>query len=206
HLATQRADRGGCEPVLEVDDRAAILVDGVIVADHAHPETVTRIDQHLPAGKPAIAFVASVPRAEVAEEAVALVDAGGEARGHGLVERARDVALEDHLVVIAVSGLGRATERELRLLRGDRDDAGGCVLAEQRRLRATKNLDALDVGEVGDLRGRARSIDVVHEDADRRLDTGIVGAVTEAADEDRKSTRLNSSHVKISYAVFCLKK
>src|SRR5207302_9137358 len=27
-----------------------------------------------------------------------------------------------------------------------------------------------------------------------------------AVDEDRKSTRLNSSHVKISYAVFCLKK
>src|SRR2546422_4895086 len=28
----------------------------------------------------------------------------------------------------------------------------------------------------------------------------------EAADEDRKSTRLNSSHGYISYAVFCLKK
>src|SRR5690606_41086951 len=28
----------------------------------------------------------------------------------------------------------------------------------------------------------------------------------EGADRDRKSTRLNSSHVKISYAVFCLKK
>src|SRR5437870_6705898 len=27
-----------------------------------------------------------------------------------------------------------------------------------------------------------------------------------AADKDRKSTRLNSSHVAISYAVFCLKK
>src|SRR5690554_8148559 len=27
-----------------------------------------------------------------------------------------------------------------------------------------------------------------------------------AASEDRKSTRLNSSHVRISYAVFCLKK
>src|SRR3989442_8708281 len=27
-----------------------------------------------------------------------------------------------------------------------------------------------------------------------------------ARDEDRKSTRLNSSHVRISYAVFCLKK
>src|SRR5439155_19532088 len=28
----------------------------------------------------------------------------------------------------------------------------------------------------------------------------------EANDQDRKSTRLNSSHVAISYAVFCLKK
>src|SRR5437868_7621407 len=32
-----------------------------------------------------------------------------------------------------------------------------------------------------------------------------IGA-TEIADPDRKSTRLNSSHVSISYAVFCLKK
>src|SRR3712207_7112324 len=30
--------------------------------------------------------------------------------------------------------------------------------------------------------------------------------VREADDEDRKSTRLNSSHANISYAVFCLKK
>src|SRR3712207_8645459 len=32
------------------------------------------------------------------------------------------------------------------------------------------------------------------------------GAVAAAVDEDRKSTRLNSSHANISYAVFCLKK
>src|SRR5690606_40119457 len=32
------------------------------------------------------------------------------------------------------------------------------------------------------------------------------GALTALAKRDRKSTRLNSSHVKISYAVFCLKK
>src|SRR3712207_7864411 len=31
-------------------------------------------------------------------------------------------------------------------------------------------------------------------------------AVRRAADIDRKSTRLNSSHANISYAVFCLKK
>src|SRR5690606_41691554 len=31
-------------------------------------------------------------------------------------------------------------------------------------------------------------------------------ATMRRSEEDRKSTRLNSSHVKISYAVFCLKK
>src|SRR5436305_11813612 len=33
---------------------------------------------------------------------------------------------------------------------------------------------------------------------------GLTGALL--PNEDRKSTRLNSSHVRISYAVFCLKK
>src|SRR5690606_41979487 len=35
---------------------------------------------------------------------------------------------------------------------------------------------------------------------------GVALAVGQHLDLDRKSTRLNSSHVKISYAVFCLKK
>src|SRR5690554_7317298 len=34
----------------------------------------------------------------------------------------------------------------------------------------------------------------------------VCGPATLAARGDRKSTRLNSSHVRISYAVFCLKK
>src|SRR5690606_40741714 len=34
----------------------------------------------------------------------------------------------------------------------------------------------------------------------------VSGSDVYAVGEDRKSTRLNSSHVKISYAVFCLKK
>src|SRR5699024_12742214 len=34
----------------------------------------------------------------------------------------------------------------------------------------------------------------------------IIGTSPESIDVDRKSTRLNSSHVSISYAVFCLKK
>src|SRR5437868_11800587 len=38
---------------------------------------------------------------------------------------------------------------------------------------------------------------------DGSLAAGVAGA---HHDQDRKSTRLNSSHVSISYAVFCLKK
>src|SRR3989442_9038793 len=33
-----------------------------------------------------------------------------------------------------------------------------------------------------------------------------VGVLVDVQNTDRKSTRLNSSHVRISYAVFCLKK
>src|SRR5256885_4467486 len=46
----------------------------------------------------------------------------------------------------------------------------------------------------------------------QRVDVHVVGTdlerhgAGEAAERDRKSTRLNSSHLVISYAVFCLKK
>src|SRR5438067_5748489 len=39
-----------------------------------------------------------------------------------------------------------------------------------------------------------------------RLPQRLAGQEGGTADGDRKSTRLNSSHVSISYAVFCLKK
>src|SRR3989442_8446585 len=41
---------------------------------------------------------------------------------------------------------------------------------------------------------------------ERRVDPHLVGRRAEDLRGDRKSTRLNSSHVRISYAVFCLKK
>src|SRR5690606_40925284 len=50
----------------------------------------------------------------------------------------------------------------------------------------------------------ARPVGVMHDDG-RRCHRGGSGSVL-VDGEDRKSTRLNSSHVKISYAVFCLKK
>src|SRR3712207_7291260 len=51
----------------------------------------------------------------------------------------------------------------------------------------------------------ARFQDVTPEDFDAVLDLNLRGCFF-AAQADRKSTRLNSSHANISYAVFCLKK
>src|SRR5690606_41428862 len=45
-----------------------------------------------------------------------------------------------------------------------------------------------------------------HEERDDGEQERPVCGDREPGGEDRKSTRLNSSHVKISYAVFCLKK
>src|SRR5256885_3653959 len=39
-----------------------------------------------------------------------------------------------------------------------------------------------------------------------RVETGIPKNIQDVGRADRKSTRLNSSHLVISYAVFCLKK
>src|SRR3712207_8707830 len=48
--------------------------------------------------------------------------------------------------------------------------------------------------------------DLVERRLDRRDLRDDVDAVAVVVDQDRKSTRLNSSHANISYAVFCLKK
>src|SRR3712207_8144721 len=55
-----------------------------------------------------------------------------------------------------------------------------------------ERLHAADVGEAAQLVGR--------------LDFELPALAPLAAETDRKSTRLNSSHANISYAVFCLKK
>src|SRR5438874_9861525 len=69
-------------------------------------------------------------------------------------------------------------------------------LERQDRDRQEQAVDEHEVG-VGDQVGRvlgARCVEVLEEPAHVRVA------------QDRKSTRLNSSHVEISYAVFCLKK
>src|SRR5690625_7116081 len=60
-------------------------------------------------------------------------------------------------------------------------------------------------GEGG--QGRARAAPVCQLLKQLRLPHGRVAGGGKAVEKpDRKSTRLNSSHVAISYAVFCLKK
>src|SRR3712207_7774664 len=63
-------------------------------------------------------------------------------------------------------------------------------------------LPGLGVEVVGDLQVVADEAD--GDDDDARHPGGVQGR--QVIVEDRKSTRLNSSHANISYAVFCLKK
>src|SRR3712207_9318939 len=62
----------------------------------------------------------------------------------------------------------------------------------------------VDVAQALD-RGLER-VRVPHLDDEPVLDHRVDHSATRLEDVDRKSTRLNSSHANISYAVFCLKK
>src|SRR4051812_49838272 len=90
------------------------------------------------------------------------------------------------------------------------DDTDERILAE---LAEDARATFAEIGERVNL-----SAPAVKRRVDRMLDNGVIrgfttvvdrnalGWTTEAYVQDRKSTRLNSSHMSISYAVFCLKK
>src|SRR5690606_40875116 len=73
------------------------------------------------------------------------------------------------------------------------------VLRNTRRACTTCSATASTPGRLSTNRG-ARHFSVTSAASTRRA------ASLSTTPSDRKSTRLNSSHVKISYAVFCLKK
>src|SRR5207248_6182701 len=79
---------------------------------------------------------------------------------------------------------------------GDADALVGRVQVETRDLRDRERL-----GE----RGEMHRAEIVGEDLEHGSRAHGAG-VQDPLAEDRKSTRLNSSHRTISYAVFCLKK
>src|SRR5438477_1564777 len=115
--------------------------------------------------------------------------------GRGLRERVEDGeatrVFERGEAILAVSDqlLGRG------LRAGAKGHEGRHVLAELAVWHA-------DDGGLGD--GRVREQDSFHLRREDRV-AAAEDALALAA-EDRKSTRLNSSHMSISYAVFCLKK
>src|SRR3712207_8014485 len=74
------------------------------------------------------------------------------------------------------------------------------VRGEQERIAA---LDRLEDRALGDLHHGLHGVAV---DEVRPLAGGVNGHEGDRRGQDRKSTRLNSSHANISYAVFCLKK
>src|SRR5690625_6422651 len=55
-------------------------------------------------------------------------------------------------------------------------------------------------------KGRPSNHPVIVHVADAQAVSAWADTISPQAKQDRKSTRLNSSHVAISYAVFCLKK
>ena len=165
-----------------VENAAATLFDLVVIADHADAQRAAVVEQQLATGEPAIAVVDIFAIGAVGQEAVTLVDAAADAESDRIADRAGDEALDDHRVVIAVAGFDHAAEIELRFLGHDRDHARTGVLAEQRRLRTTQDFDALDVGQVGDLRHRTAAVDAIDEHRDRRFETDVVAVGAEAAD------------------------
>src|SRR5690606_39936653 len=62
----------------------------------------------------------------------------------------------------------------------------------------------IEVRDVSDVTSHPEMMDGRVKTLHPAVHAGIL-ARRGVAEEDRKSTRLNSSHVKISYAVFCLK-
>src|SRR5688572_31908165 len=79
---------------------------------------------------------------------------------------------------------------------------------QEARSHARRVRDRVARSEVRGELGRAHGTKPGNGDRPRRLreDRADVGVGQREIGEDRKSTRLNSSHSQISYAVFCLKK
>src|SRR5699024_12557377 len=90
-----------------------------------------------------------------------------------------------------------------------------CLVSQRCRPASSASVACLDQGRGAhrDLRSfpyttlfRSRRRRSARRRGEKRARTGQAGHRGRRPSPDRKSTRLNSSHVSISYAVFCLKK
>src|SRR5207253_6488737 len=89
----------------------------------------------------------------------------------------------------------RDNQSTVKKIRADWLDGESSSAATAELLEALRHASAADAS--------AKVVELLNR---RIAPQSIWDGIFDAAGEDRKSTRLNSSHVAISYAVFCLKK
>src|SRR5690606_3987891 len=169
-----------------------------------HPRQAHRRRHHPPA--------LTDPRTEVHDMTVLVI---GEALVD-VVNGATHVGGSPLNVAVGLSRLDRAT----RLLTRFGDDEWGRLIAAQLEANGVEQAQAPDAQRTSSAKVTLDAAGVPSYDFDIHwaLDEAVVAGALDAPTrvvhtgsiatvlQDRKSTRLNSSHVKISYAVFCLKK
>src|SRR5207249_5066338 len=134
----------------------------------------------------------SVPRAIPLDKACLI--ACGVVTGVGAALNTAKIRRGSRVAIIGCGAVGLSVVQGARIAGADRIVA--VDLAPQKHEWA-RQFGATDAGD-------ARSGDPV--EAARAAAGGPLDYAFEVVGLDRKSTRLNSSHVSISYAVFCLKK
>ena len=118
-LAAHRQDGLRRGRGLDIDRRAAHLVDQAIIADHPQRQIVPRLPQRLAAHEPAVAAVAALTAIGIDDEAIAAVAPGRHAHRQAIGHGAGDQALEYQCVVIAIACLEIRARRKLRQARDD---------------------------------------------------------------------------------------
>src|SRR5438270_7915473 len=108
-------------------------------------------------------------------------------------------------VLQAAERVGRRRELEHFLelvVPGGRYVGGRQIAAQQGLFQLEAENDVQVVGRLVRLDADEGGLHVI----DREIEIVEADVAERVGEEDRKSTRLNSSHSQISYAVFCLKK
>src|SRR2546428_2243026 len=110
--------------------------------------------------------------------------------------------------VLLIDGIGPLAEPLIEVWKGPHREAFGVNrLGYQARMHGPLGIPTQGMNERG-IRGPEQALDD-RAKAGLGAGTGFFGAIIagqQTNPSDRKSTRLNSSHDQISYAVFCLKK
>src|SRR5690349_17442824 len=150
----------------------------------------------LPPGTPLyLTAVSKLDAPELADAAAASRKAGLEPVPHIAARRLESAAaLQDLLARMR----GEADIRRLLLIGGDVDTPGAfpdaLAVIQKGRLQEA-GIEEIGIGAYPEGHPRIPA---------GRLEAALDEKIAAAVAQDRKSTRLNSSHVEISYAVFCL--